>query len=897
MPGDVRRFAGRLPYASELMGVYQPLLGWKGSQAARRVGREQARLTRDVVQSVLEDARAWSYMRGEPGPVRLDDPVAAVRGTNWLDGPVADGLVEAVSAFVEKNGRAPAGQEWAGVVQRANPAAVLGSLAKHVQEEGVPLEDLGVVVYSRERLPAARLRALGARTVRGTGLSIAPLTTRALNVTDGVDQQDQVTRQAVVAGLVDYLAKNQPALLSSLFAERYGNRLAQLQFVDPLASFDPETQQAILSPVGLVHVYRQYFFEFDTFLGPPVGHVWVSPGGTLELFEVHTRRTVEERQVEIGTEVISRAETGVVEQDEISSAISEQNGRNTNVGISASSGVNFGVVQSSASVNTGLQSTHTTAEQTAHKQSRQQSETVSNEIRKNFKVTFKTSVEVDEQSSRRYVLSNTTDKLVNYELRRKMRQVGIQLQHIGTQLCWQVYVDEPGHDLGIAELVHVAQPSDTESSIQPPDAPAQLAPKDTEVTLPFAYEVLSGPEDHGTPYHEGVGQVFLFESRIRWYRDYDAVPPGPGYTLASVVEVSAVDPVDPEQDAPEVSARYEVRGPRRLRIYLRQVNFRGQNTIRFTLNLIWNPPDQSAAEEKYKQALADFTEKERRLAHGQYVKLVKDRVKLASGIARRPSPDLRDEERTVVFRRVIGQLTHVDEDTSLHVTSELIRAIFDVDSLLYFVAPDWWRPRRRYHQQVGQPRGAMPVSAGDAPGTLQESDVNTLTNSDVVTWGGAAAKRPNNYLITEDSQPAPLGSSLGWLLQLDGDEHRNAFLNSPWVKAVIPIRPGREQAALRWLELAHVEGADGLDQPYAGTEPQLRGKTVREVLLTLAGEVAQLNTDPANLLSSETVFENGFDPVQGFRVDAGPFEVFDQWVEVLPTDQVVAVDYTVPPDE
>ena len=48
----------------------------------------------------------------------------------------------------------------------------------------------------------------------------------------------------------------------------------------------------------------------------------------------------------------------------------------------------------------------------------------------------------------------------------------------------------------------------------------------------------------------------------------------------------------------------------------------------------------------------------------------------------------------------------------------------------------------------------------------------------------------DSYFITEDSEPARLGSSLGWLLQLDGDNMRNAFLNAPWVKAVIPIRPG-----------------------------------------------------------------------------------------------------------
>ena len=68
--------------------------------------------------------------------------------------------------------------------------------------------------------------------------------------------------------------------------------------------------------------------------------------------------------------------------------------------------------------------------------------------------------ETTDVTSRRYTIRNATPKLVNYELRRKMRQVGVQLQDVGTQLCWQTFVDDPGRELGIAELVHIAQPAD-----------------------------------------------------------------------------------------------------------------------------------------------------------------------------------------------------------------------------------------------------------------------------------------------------------------------------------------------------------------------------------------------------------------------------------------------------
>ncbi len=34
--------------------------------------------------------------------------------------------------------------------------------------------------------------------------------------------------------------------------------------------------------MGLVNIFREYFFEFDTFLGVPAGHVWISPGSTAD---------------------------------------------------------------------------------------------------------------------------------------------------------------------------------------------------------------------------------------------------------------------------------------------------------------------------------------------------------------------------------------------------------------------------------------------------------------------------------------------------------------------------------------------------------------------------------------------------------------------------------------
>ena len=107
--------------------------------------------------------------------------------------------------------------------------------------------------------------------------------------------------------------------------------------------------------------------------------------------------------------------------------------------------------------------TQQTAREDTHKRMRQQTEKLSTEIRHNYKSTFKTVTETTDTSSKRYVLANTTDELVNYELRRKMRQVGVQVQDIGSYLCWQTYVDGPGEALGVAKLMHIAKPAELDS--------------------------------------------------------------------------------------------------------------------------------------------------------------------------------------------------------------------------------------------------------------------------------------------------------------------------------------------------------------------------------------------------------------------------------------------------
>src|SRR5207237_549584 len=120
----------------------------------------------------------------------------------------------------------------------------------------------------------------------------------------------------------------------------------------------------------------------------------------------------------------------------------------------------------------------------SHKHTRTQSSKLTSQIQRNFKTTFRTVTETTDTTSRRYVISNPTNQLVNYELRRKMRKVGVQVQHLRSALSWQAFADDPGKSLGLGELIHPVPAPDL-SSLQKPE---KIPPPDNK-QIPFHFEV------------------------------------------------------------------------------------------------------------------------------------------------------------------------------------------------------------------------------------------------------------------------------------------------------------------------------------------------------------------------------------------------------------------------
>ena len=326
------------------------------------------------------------------------------------------------------------------------------------------------------------------------------------------------------------------ALQPLFYAQSKSHRLAAAQQQDPLLSFGQNSYDAVLSPVGMIHLFRQYFFEFDSFLGPPVGHVWLSPGGTVELIEVSTRRTLTERAYEQAVETPVRVEPR-----------RRRAGARRRRGEAGSSVRNSGSPPPPPTMRpSGLQAQvrifrSRIASRPRAKQPTSRCESRARTFRAKSsaisKTTFKTSTELSDTASKRYVISNDTHRLVNYELRRKMRQVGVQVRKdIGVALCWQTFVDDAGRELGISKLVHIGKPPELGDLAQP-DAPVvpTAQPQELNITIPF---VGIDTDDTDNEYTDGAETV-----DSGWLDDVEHIEPNfpqnvlfttPGYTLAKV---------------------------------------------------------------------------------------------------------------------------------------------------------------------------------------------------------------------------------------------------------------------------------------------------------------------------------------------------------------------------
>ena len=260
-----------------------------------------------------------------------------------------------------------------------------------------------------------------------------------------------------------------------------------------------------------------------------------------------------------------------------------------------------------------------------------------------------------------------------------------------------VNVDDPGAQLGVARLVHVGAPPDM-SRIPIPEmvVPPKAFSQDVDITIPFiSLDNASNDDDFDNGSETSLG---WFDSPNHIQADIQQGPVRCEQSTSSSPAWRSTRRMPTPRCTSTSRPSWPIRGRRAytFTVHLDHVNFGSQNSLHAKATLNWEPVvDQTAIDAEGPQRLA------KEFLHGEGTDDVRTAFLTSpthasswrTTCSRARRSDLRTEERTVVYRRLIqdmltpSALVPQPDAQTQHVVAELLDSIFDVDKMLYFVSP------------------------------------------------------------------------------------------------------------------------------------------------------------------------------------------------------------------
>ena len=313
---DLTDYTSVLPYDSEMFGVYQPLIGWKSRRIEKRFASgfsNDKKALLDVLKEKFSGQVKIKYGEGCLFEIQDIQPGSLVTGNLKSPGSVVIASVaEKLPPFSQYRPTV-----WTSLLQEDTVNSIFKKAVVPYYTEiyleackgGFASPQIPSLSRSRENNQLLKdsfinafERQLKYESAIAGGLQFL---VKAKRFDDLRDIFYNITdNEEVVGGIIKALGAPGPQ-------EAYLN----------LENMNPQDRSHIesvaLSPISVVHLFRQYFFELDTFLGTPVGHVWLSPGSSAELIEVSTRKTTVEKSLETTVETTTKSETETTNEDEI----------------------------------------------------------------------------------------------------------------------------------------------------------------------------------------------------------------------------------------------------------------------------------------------------------------------------------------------------------------------------------------------------------------------------------------------------------------------------------------------------------------------------------------------------------------------------------------------------
>ena len=578
-----------------------------------------------------------------------------------------------------------------------------------------------------------------------------------------------------------------------------------------------------LSPIGIAHYYRQLYFNVLEGVGPIEQAFTIAPKETFEVVYETTRRQVHEEIVEIGSETVSEQAEETKNLDEVSDKVSSMIQRDSQAAMSANGSGSIGVWSFGASASASMAVSSQNSREQASRQLKEVTKRASERITKTFSLKTRDLEDVTTTNLTRRVIKNESEVPVSYGLRRVLRRVKVKVQDLGPRLVWQLYVRNPGAGLARSRFVRFREAE----PIAIPEVPPGVPPRPRGGTD-------TGSTSADLQWNSSLGAFVRLVITVGADRIVTAV------SIDSITDLEGGGKDDPAP-SPKNDLQANKQWDEATRTFTVDIGVLPGDASSLSINYTyaWDPAGVVMDEWEALRALkvSELTQ----AALNEQFEREKTLITERSKIRPRPANDLRQEERYEVMNRMISHLFARGDDPSdpSPLEIEYFHRYFDIDGMFVYLHPSWWKPRY------------APTATG--------------------------LERPA-YEITAESEPAPLGSSLGWMIQLDGDARRNGFINSPWLRICLPIRPTRERESIDWLA-KHVEGSFGYNPaaaPLSDLLATMEQRRQEEAALGVNGpEYVTVNSDPgapAAPLTPEGVFPvvNEFEvtvPTDGFVYD------------------------------
>ena len=196
--------------------------------------------------------------------VRINNDEVDIEKQGWLDSNVATIVENHVRDYYSKNKRLPtAASEWKSILKKNN----VKKAVEPFDDKGNSLPELGLVFFKRDKISDQVQKEIGAIPIDNTDLVAA----RSTNSIEALSQELSLKEA------LDHMSTLAPEAIQNLFVRPERPWQTTGKWIDAFNQWDETTKKNIVSPIGIINLFRQFFYDFGSILGPPIDHVWISP--------------------------------------------------------------------------------------------------------------------------------------------------------------------------------------------------------------------------------------------------------------------------------------------------------------------------------------------------------------------------------------------------------------------------------------------------------------------------------------------------------------------------------------------------------------------------------------------------------------------------------------------